>query len=68
MKYELWRHEAKDVVEDAFFAVDENYQQHPELDDQNFCLVWCVEAETYDEAMQKYHEHMDWEPYKPMPE
>lgn len=25
-----------------------------------------IEAASYDEGMRLYHEHMGWEPYKPM--
>lgn len=28
--------------------------------------IWTVEADSWEEAMTKYHEHMDWEPYVPM--
>jgi hypothetical protein len=28
-------------------------------------LIWTVEAESYNEAMTKYYQHMDWGQYKP---
>jgi hypothetical protein len=28
-------------------------------------VIWSVEAESYNEAMTKYHQFMKWEPYKP---
>ncbi len=30
-------------------------------------LIWTVEAKSYNDAMQRYHDHMGWSPYKPMP-
>jgi hypothetical protein len=29
-------------------------------------LCCTIEAATWEEAMQNYHAHMGWEPYKPM--
>ena len=29
-------------------------------------LIWTIDAETWEEAMAKYHELQGWEPYRPM--
>ena len=29
-------------------------------------LVWTIEARSWTEAMQKYHEFRGWEPYQPI--
>ena len=65
--YELWRQEGhgvtfsfqlRDLCADALaMAVP---------DEEPPVLVWTVDADTYDEAMTKYHRHMGWEPYVPM--
>jgi hypothetical protein len=66
MKYELWQHEeAGEVVGYTFLPVDELYERRLQLLETGSELVWTVEADTYNEAMKLYHEHMDWEPYKP---
>jgi len=66
MRYELWV--AGDGTE-ATFAPPENIKiirKHAGLG-KNAKLKWTVEADTWEEAMTKYHEHMGWEPYKPFP-
>lgn len=35
-------------------------------DDPPPVLIWTFEANTFLEAMVLYHEHMGWEPYRPM--
>jgi hypothetical protein len=35
-------------------------------DEDNSELIWTIEADTWEEAMQKYHALQGWEPYKPM--
>jgi len=65
MIYELWISE-----EDAenTFSTPENIQ---DMKDRGLLgkepkLVWSIEANSWNEAMIKYHKHMGWEPYKPM--
>jgi hypothetical protein len=65
MRYELWRHE-DEAISLSFFAVDENYDLQRRLLEPGAEFIWAVEAETYNEAMARYHEFMGWEPYKPM--
>ena len=65
MKYEVWRHEGRAICL-SFFPVDENYDAHRQSLAPNAELLWAVEADTWDEAMSRYHEFMGWEPYKPM--
>jgi hypothetical protein len=64
MIYELWR--SPDDTEQAFFAVDENYEANRNLNPPDSILVWTVAAESYNEAMSLYYEYMDWGPYKPV--
>jgi hypothetical protein len=70
MKYELWAN--KDKTNFAFFGVEyPNYEQNLQLlkdEEDEFELIWTTEAETYNEAMQKYYDFMDWGKYKPFDE
>jgi hypothetical protein len=67
MKYELWAN--KDRTSLSFFGVDyPNYKQNLQLledEEDEFELIWTIEAETYNEAMQEYYDFMDWGKYKP---
>jgi len=65
MKYELWRYEGNAIAL-SFFPVDENYNRQRQLLEPGAEMIWAVEADTYNEAMARYHEFMGWEPYKPM--
>jgi hypothetical protein len=39
----------------------------PQLQDEDNCeLIWSIEADSWEEANQKYHTLQGWEPYKPM--
>ena len=39
----------------------------PQLQEEdNSELIWRIEANSWEEAMQKYHTLQGWEPYKPM--
>lgn len=69
MKYELWANKNKTDL--SFFNEEElNYNQNLLLlkDEGEFELIWTTEAETYNEAMQKYYDFMDWGKYKPFDE
>ena len=70
MKYELWAN--KDKTNLTFFDVDyANYEQclqWLENEEEEFTLIWKTEAKTYNEAMQKYYDFMDWGKYKPFDE
>ena len=66
MTYELWQSQDENVASQAFVAVDQNYLKHPEISDGQHQLIWSVDADSYNDAMTRYHEFMDWEPYKPM--
>ena len=35
-------------------------------DEDNSELIWTIEADTWEGAMQKYYTLQGWEPYKPM--
>lgn len=63
MLYELW--EARDEGGDGFTFIPENHPQRSRLT-RGSVLVWSVEADNWEEANQKRHEHMGWEPYKPL--
>jgi phage terminase small subunit len=70
MKYELWAN--KDRTNLSFFGVEySNYEQNLQLlkeEGDEFEVIWTTEAETYNEAMQKYYDFMDWGKYKPIDE
>lgn len=70
MKYELWAN--KDKTNLSFLGVEyPSYEQNLQLlkdEEDNFELIWTTEAETYNEAMQKYYDFMDWGKYKPFDE
>lgn len=70
MKYELWTN--KDKTNLSFLGVEyPSYEQNLQLlkdEEDNFELIWTTEAETYNEAMQKYYDFMDWGKYKPFDE
>jgi hypothetical protein len=66
MKYELWRSEDDLGGELTFFPVNETYERQTQLLEPGAELIWTVEADSYNEAMRLYYEHMDWGPYKPM--
>lgn len=36
----------------------------PGTDGLSFCCR--IEGESWEDCMRKYHEHMGWEPYRPM--
>ncbi|MDT5159145.1 MAG: hypothetical protein QOH51_3502 [Acidobacteriota bacterium] len=66
MRYELWQDEEEGrAVALTFFPVDEIYELRRRLLEPRAHLIWTVEADTYEDAMRLYHEHMDWEPYRP---
>ena len=66
-KYELWKYADEDAEVLTFIEVNENYDRslkalvEPEAE-----LIWTVEADNDNEAMQLYYDYMDWGTYKPM--
>jgi hypothetical protein len=51
---------------DKQYLIPDNHPQKEFLTKgESLCCV--IEADTYEEAMQKYHEHMGWEAYKLSP-
>ena len=63
MTYELWiEDEGADGKDSMLIPAD-----HPQKASltANAALQWSCEADSWEEAMNKYHEHMGWEPYKP---
>ena len=67
MRYELWGTPDRTSLTftRADFVAIHKQQGAIELDAE---FIWCVEADSDNEAMTFYHEHMGWEPYKPMEE
>ena len=67
MKYELWKTIDEKVTSLSFICVDaENYQQSINLLEPNSKLIWITNANTHNEAMQKYYDLMNWGKYKPI--
>jgi hypothetical protein len=60
-KYQLWVSERSQTF---FLAGSEQPLQFAREDEA--VLTWEVEAESYNEAMTLYYEHMGWDPYVPM--
>lgn len=56
--YELW--ENSDSTELLFIP------EGAAVDKILFKKVWVCQAESWDEACQKYHIHMGWDPYIPL--
>jgi hypothetical protein len=60
-RYQLWVSN-----ESQSFFREDNEQALRFAQEDGAQLVWEVTAVGSNEAMAKYHEHMGWEPYKPM--
>ena len=66
-KYELWKEVDDDAEALTFVEVNEDYERVLKmLVEPGAELIWTVEADTDNEAMQLYYDHMDWGTYKPM--
>jgi len=40
----------------------------PQLQEEDNCeLIWMIEADSWEEAMQKYYDLQGWGTYKPIP-
>lgn len=65
MRYELWG--TPDQTSLTFTGADaiSEYKRQGVIEPEAE-FIWAVEADSDNEAMALYHEHMGWEPYKPM--
>lgn len=63
--WELWKHDDGEAIEYGFGSDRQLILAAFDPADPAE-LVWTIEAESYVEAMTLYHEHMGWEPYRPM--
>lgn len=61
MKYQGWREEDEDSVQDTF-STEENCKKL--LVGNTAKLIFEVEANSWTEAMTKWHEFNGWEPYE----
>jgi hypothetical protein len=61
--YEHWLEEADDGLTSTLLPED---SPNKRLLAESARLCCTIEAATHEEAMQKYHAHMGWDPYKPM--
>ena len=61
VKYELW-----DDGESGYPFFPEDNDSARKLLRVEAKLIWTIEAETWNDAMRAFHDHMGWEPYKPM--
>ena len=66
MKYELWH--SHDRGSDVYTLLPAGAQREQTLLEPNAKVIWTIDAESWNEACQKQHEFLGWEPYKPMPE
>ena len=60
MRYEIWQNDTSSTL------FQENHPQRNLLIEPGAQCVGTVEADSWDEAMTKYHQFMEWEPYVPM--
>jgi hypothetical protein len=65
MSYELWG--TPDRTSLTFSGADaiSEYKRQGAIEPEAE-FIWAVEADSDNEAMTLYHEHMGWEPYKLM--
>ncbi|HAM01970.1 MAG TPA: hypothetical protein DCQ30_07040 [Acidimicrobiaceae bacterium] len=61
-RWELW--EGPDLTH-SFFASD-NQDARRLTEGEGAVKIWETEATSYNDAKRALHEHMGWEPYKPM--
>lgn len=61
-KYVLY----KSVAESSYSFFEENDETNMKLLPSDAELTWSVIASSWEEAQAKKHEHLGWEPYKPM--
>lgn len=77
MLYELWQHGGqtcfiphdhpqKEMLTTDVPVADQHTKPWEELAKVSFTKTWEVEADSWEEACTKLHEHMGWEPYQPM--
>ncbi len=70
MKYELWAN--MDEAGLCFFCIDSLAYEHNleifKAVEGEIKLIWSVETETHNEAMQKYYDFMSWGKYHPIDE
>ena len=64
--WELWEHVHDDGTSQLSFFPEwqENSRSGLNADAK---LIWTVEASGYNDALRRYHDHMGWTPYKPIP-
>ena len=68
MVYELWEDSEDDSLTFTTTANAQWMRQMGILGCHFAKKKWEVEADSWEEAMTKLHEHMDWKPYTPMEE
>lgn len=67
MRYELWG--APDRTSLLFTGADEIEDcKRQNMIEPESEFIRAIEADSDNEAMTSYHEHMGWEPYRPMDE
>lgn len=65
-RWELWETIHSDGTQQLSFFPEWNDNSRQSLD-ASARLIWTVEAENYDDAMQKHNDFLGWGPYKPIP-
>lgn len=68
MKYQGWREEDNDGIQDTF-STEENCKKYLAkgiVISNTAKLIFETEANSWTEAMTKWHEFNGWEPYKEM--
>ena len=65
MRFELWEASDEDGTQSMLLGDSEEYERSRAMlaHEPNMRLTWVVEADTHDEAMQLYYDHMEWGHY-----
>lgn len=65
MRFELWEASDEDGTQSMLLGESEEYERSRAMlaHEPNMKLTWVVEADTHDEAMQLYYDHMGWGHY-----
>ncbi len=65
MRFELWQASDENGTETMLLGATDEYERSRAMlaHELNMKLTWAVEAESHDEAMQLYYDHMGWGHY-----
>lgn len=64
MKYELWQSTSRRV--NTYTLLRAGDLQNQALLESGAKVIWKFDADNWEKACRKQHEHLGWEPYKPI--